>query len=220
MTHASIASIVEGHGEMEALPALLRAVALVVAPTAALRVPRPVRVPKGRLVKSGELERAIRLAVLKLEGPGAVMVLLDADDDCPATEAPRLLERARTVAGANPVAVVLAKCEYESWFLAAAESLRGRRGLRADLSAPAAPESIRGAKEWLSSRMASNSPYSETLDQAALTASMDVNAARAAPSFDKFYREVSRLIELLVGQTEDASACAAAVVTSLVDQEE
>ena len=43
--------------------------------------------------------------------------------------------------------VFLAKKEFEAWFLAAAESLRGQQGLPLDLTSPHYPENIRGAKE-------------------------------------------------------------------------
>jgi len=72
--------------------------------------------------------------------------MLDADDDCPATMGPELLKRARAAVPHTPVGLVLAKCEFEAWFLASAESLAGRRGLPDVLSPPANPESIRGQK--------------------------------------------------------------------------
>lgn len=39
--------------------------------------------------------------------------------------------------------------------------------------------------------------YSETLDQPALTALFDIDQARSADSFDKFCRELQRIIYLL-----------------------
>jgi hypothetical protein len=38
--------------------------------------------------------------------------------------------------------------------------------------------------------MTSDRSYTETLDQAALTASLDLQQARTAPSFDKFFRDI------------------------------
>jgi hypothetical protein len=127
-------------------------------------------------------------------GPGGrVLVLLDADDDCPANLARFLLERARGHTDLD-VSVVLAKREFEAWFLAAAESLRGRRGLSHDLSAPGHPEDVRGAKEWLSHRRTDGHAYSAPIDQPALASAMDLELARRAPSFDKCYREICRLL--------------------------
>ncbi len=92
---------------------------------------------------------------------------------------------------------MLANKEYEAWFIAAAVSLRGKRGLAADLTADPDPERIRGAKEWLSDHMPRNRPYNPTIDQAALTSVFDMQAARRADSFDKCYREIVRLLTVL-----------------------
>jgi hypothetical protein len=186
--------VVEGHGEMEALPILIRRIAEAVDPTIALRVHHPIRISRSKLLRPGELERATRLAALNAGGGGAVLIVLDSDDDCPATLAAELLARARHTVGHLPISVVLPKREFEAWFLAAAESLRGVRGLSEELAGPPDPEAVRGAKEWLSDRMVTGRKYRETLDQAALTASFDMVAARRTDSFDKLYREVCRLI--------------------------
>ena len=79
----------------------------------------------------------------------------------------------------RPIGVVLAKTEFEAWFIAAAESLRGKRRLRDDLSPPSDPEAIRNAKGWLGQRMVGKSKYSEVLDQPALTELFDLTAAQA-----------------------------------------
>lgn len=191
-----IAGIVEGDGEVDAFPVLVRRVALIVAPAVGIDVPRPDRYPKQRLLKPGELERAVDLAARSIEGHGAILILLDADDDCPAQQGPAVLARATAARRDVAIGVALAKYEYEAWFLAAAESLAGRRSLPTDLRSPSDPEGIRGAKEWLGHHMPRNRRYSETLDQPALTALFDLQAARRANSFDKCYREIVRLMAL------------------------
>jgi hypothetical protein len=95
------------------------------------------------------------------------------------------------------ISVVLAKKEYEAWFIAAAESVRGQCGLPQDLIGVPNPEDIRGAKEWLSRHMLRNRRYAETTDQAALTSVFDMQAACRADSFDKCYREIVRLLTAL-----------------------
>jgi hypothetical protein len=191
---AAIASIVEGHGEVQAVPALVRRIAASGKPVVYPRILDPIRVRRSGVVKEGELERYVELAARKLGGDGGILILLDSDDDCPAELGPHLLGRARATRSDLPIAVVLAKREYEAWFLAAAISLRGCCGLPDDLTAPPSPEEIRGAKEWLSDRMAGSQKYVETLHQLSLTLHFDLEAARAADSFDKCYREISRLL--------------------------
>jgi len=185
-----IACVVEGHGEVFSVPILLRRIARDVRPELLLDIPNPLRQPKQRLLKQGELERAVELASRKARPNGAVLVVLDADDQCPKELAPALLGRVQTAAPHVPSAVVIANREYEAWLIAAAESLCGHRGFKPDLTAPTDPESIRGAKEWLG-RWRTPPRYAETVDQPALTAIFDIQLARQrSPSFDKFCREV------------------------------
>jgi len=188
-----IACIVEGHGEVEAVPVLIRRIAASLEPSAFPEIPHPMRVPASTLVRNGELERAAEFAARRCGADGAILVLLDCDDECPAELGPALVRRAVTARTDRRIAVVIAKREYETWFLAAAASLRGRRGLPRDLSAPRDPESIRDAKGWLADRMAGGI-YSPTTDQAALSASFDLQAARVSDSFDKLFREIAALV--------------------------
>ena len=196
-----IGCVVEGHGECEAVPILIRRIAYRLDPGLDVQVPHPVRIPKSKLLKPGELERAVQLAAMLVEAEGGILVILDSDDDCPATLAPNLLTRARTARGDLPSAVVVPNKGFESWFLAAARSLRGYKGLPEDLEAPPQPEAIRGAKEWLNQRVITGA-YSANVDQASLASVFDLELARLAPSFDKCYREVVRLLETLRARIE------------------
>jgi hypothetical protein len=136
----------------------------------------------------------VRLAQLANERQGPVIVLLDADDDCPAELGPALKSRALAVARDCGVSIVIPKFEFETWLLASAESLAGHRGLRKDLRAPFDPAAVRGAKEWLSRHMEPGRVYAPTIDQAALVARMDLTAARSCRSFDRLCREIERLV--------------------------
>jgi len=192
-----IAVIVEGHGECEALPIIVRRIALEIDGEFVPRVLAPQRVHAGRFVKAGELERSVELSARKLGGVGGILIVLDCDllGCCPAQAAPNLRRRARAARPDVAISVVLAKPEFEAWFLAAAESLRGRRGLPADLEAPEDPEGLTSPKGWLSAHFPLG--YSETADQPALAAVFDMRAARRAPSFDKCYREIEGLLKSL-----------------------
>ena len=189
-----IVSIVEGQGEVGSIPILLRRIAADVAPGLLLRIPQPIRVPRQRIVKSGELERIVQIAAKTYGTAARILILLDADDDCPATLAPELLQRATAARPDRIVRVVLANSEYETWFLAASRSIAGRYFLSADMVPPNDLESIRDAKRWLSKRMPSGRSYKSPRDQPRLTRSFDLQAARSARSFDKFWRDVSELL--------------------------
>lgn len=190
-----IVPIVEGHGEVQAVPILIRRIGEVVSPSAVPDVVRPIRVKRHRILKEGELERTVDLAARQTGADGSILVLLDADRDCPADLAPTILTRAAATRKDRSIRVVLAKVEYEAWFLAAADSIAGFRDIRDDARAPDDPESIRDAKGWLSDRMPRDRSYRETLDQPALTARIDLEQARrGAPSFDKLWRDVAELL--------------------------
>lgn len=193
-----VACIVEGDGEVAAVPILVQRIARVEVSDHQVVVPRPLRAPSSKLAKADELKRFVQLAAGKAGPQGGILILYDCDDGCPARDGPALLARARAARSDFPIAVVLAKKEYESWFLAAAESLRGQRGLPADLAAPANPESRRGAKEWLGKHLPPNRKYSETLDQPGLTRCFDLQEARKkADSFDKCFRAIAALLKEL-----------------------
>jgi hypothetical protein len=191
----SIVPIVEGHGEVEAVPILLRRLGGQFAPDVALRVLRPIRRSRDRIVRPGELEKDVQLAAEMLEGAGAILILLDSDGDCPAQLGPSVLKRAEAARPDRTIRVVLAHQEYEAWLLAAANSIRGKRHLKSDLTAPDDPEAVRGAKEWLKRSMQGPRTYSETVDQPALTAIFDLGQARSSPSFDRFCRVFEELLQ-------------------------
>jgi hypothetical protein len=197
-----VAVIVEGDGEVGAVPVLLRRFAEMVGWPGMLEVKKPFRVPASKLRQPGELERLVELAGRKLGGSGGILVLLDADDECPARLGPELLGRVRQSRSDLPTGLVLANHEFEAWFLGAAESLAGKRGLPSDLKSHPDPEAIRGCKEWLCGRMPRGRAYNEVEDQAALTAVFDLEAARInCPSFDKCHRELTSLLRAIAAIT-------------------
>jgi hypothetical protein len=188
--------VIEGQGEVAAFPLLIRRICNELLGFYALQTTRPVKVTKSRLLRDGELERAVQLATLQNDGRGPILVLLDADEDCPAQLGPSLKSRVFRLAEHHGVAIVIPKYEFETWFLTAAESLGGKRGLREGLAPPPHPETIRGAKEWLSRNMAPGQTYSPSIDQAPLVALMDLNVANSCKSFARLCRVLAHLVGL------------------------
>jgi len=190
-------SVVEGEGEVSAFPELLRRLGPHIAPAVSLDVRKPHLLPKSKMLhKPGELERAARIKLSGLGEEARLIVLLDADNDCPAELAPKLLNRELGWVLPVQAAIVVAEREYESWFLSSAESLSGKRTLSADLKPPNNPEAApRDAKKWLSNRMAPRRTYKPTRDQAPFSAALDIELTRSrSASFDKLCREVQRLL--------------------------
>lgn len=197
MNSLVLVPIVEGHSEVQSVPVLLRRL-LAERDRYEVKVVRPVRVGRYKVVRPGELERACKLARRRPEGCDAILLLLDADDDCPKEIAPDLLRRATGTSAGLPAAVVLAKTEFEAWFLGSLESLRGVRGIAETAVSPENPEGIRDAKGYLSRQMTSGRTYVEVDDQPALADRFDLWLARQrCPSLDKFIRDAEAILDTM-----------------------
>ena len=198
-----IVRIVEGQGDVAAVPVLLRRLIAEINPPAAIDIAPPIRQSKGTLLKAGGVEAAVQLAVIETGPSGAVLILIDSDGDCPEDHAPVIAERSAAVRNDKKISVVLAHHKYEAWFLAAASSLRGVRRLSMDITDHEDPESVSGCKEWLGRWLPEAARYSETADQAALTSAFDMEVARrGSPSFDKLWREVDAILQHAIATLE------------------
>ena len=189
-----IFSVVEGHGEVKTVLLLLRRIALE--NNKSILAPEAMRVPKGRM--KDDLGRILNLANIEFQTrnvTGAVVIVLDADDDCPAELGTLLRENARQARDDIPVVIAVANREFEAWYLAGIQSLQGKHGLPSKIEPPKNPESIRDAKGWLRQQMGS---YSPTIHQEKLAAVLDLQSARQSQSFARFYDRVSQLIQQLV----------------------
>lgn len=196
--NSAILPIVEGQSEVESVPILLRRIRNQMQ-AFSVQIARPFRVKRNKVVQEGQLGRAIVQGVSDRGNIGGILVLLDAEDDCPAALGPQILNICRQTTHL-PVAVVIANIEMEGWFLGGKESLRGACGIRSDAVAPPNPESIRGAKERLSKNMEHGRRYLEVDDQPALAAKVNFDLTKGrCPSFDKFLREVQNLINRING---------------------
>lgn len=186
--------IVEGHGDTTAYPKLISKIAVHhgLAPPI---FKNPLRITKSKLLKPGELERAVELATRSMSPTGRILIVIDVDDDCPATMGPELLERANRTRAQTLKAVTLAKYEFENWFIAGVSGLIQARLIQPETRRPDDPESIRNAKKWISSRMINRYGYAETLNQAAMASALDIDEVRKySRSFDKLCRSVQALL--------------------------
>jgi hypothetical protein len=196
----SLSAIVEGDGEMAALPVLLRRIADWRTPQVYVDVLAPIRVYKDRFLnRDEEFSRHLKLAAAKCGETGWILILLDADDDCPMLKGSDIARRAAAVVPHRRIAVVLANREYEAWFIAAAQSLDGVRTFKYQHRDDAVdPEVPRNAKGWLRERMASGA-YRETTDQPSFSARIDLQQAfDRSRSFRKLCTEWSKHTEALV----------------------
>lgn len=175
----TVAPIVEGHGDVEAVPCLIR----LLRPD--LRVARPVRFPKTKLIIPDEFKRAVAIAIANIPDgqAGLVLVVLDADEDCPATLGPTLYGQLCAEIGDRQFQgfVAIAKREFESWIVGGDSTMEVDR-----------PEEAGNAKGRLSA--ANGGRYSETADQARLSNKIDAN--RLEQNSSSFARLAIRLREI------------------------
>lgn len=175
----TVTPIVEGDGEVSALPVLLRRISDWRTPGITAQITTPIRVRKDRFLnKDAEFSRYLQLAALKAGADGWVILLLDADDSCPVSLGQQILERARSINSNWRLATVLANREYESWFIAAAPSLHGHKGFVFDPGDQTHlfAEIPRDAKGWINKRMGA-ARYRETIDQASFSSKIDLRLA-------------------------------------------
>lgn len=203
----TIAPIVEGHGEVFAVPEIVHRIGLELLDGTWIEVAQPFRLDSGKMRKPDELAKAIRIAAARVQGPGGVLVLRDGDDedvDCPV----QLAEMLRPSQNLVPVSVeiVIAYREYESWFLAAADSLRAHPDVRDDAATPANPEARRGAKHELEQLMLES--YKETRHQPKFSALIDL---KTASQNSRSFRRMVHAVETLAGTGRDSVPSSAAM---------
>lgn len=189
-----IQSIVEGDGEVAGFPILLERLVRELGCYETIEY-RPFLEKRTGIVQEAKFKRAVEV-VSNRPNAHAVIILFDADDDCARDVIPKLTRWSQEAIPSLPCAVIMARREYEAWFLAAIESLRGERRIREDAQYDQNPEHRCGAKGVISRFMPQNKPYSETADQAALSALFNLSQAyRHASSFRKLVKEVCRILK-------------------------
>ncbi len=196
-----IVPIVEGPGDAEAIPVLLRKV-LAYLNKSHIHVATPKNAHGcSNIERPGGLEKFVEHA-FRTKECGGVLLVLDTDGDvrCPKTLAPALASRIRKYGARKPVAIVFAKNEYEVWFIASVESIagkpiKGNAGIAQGVTAPTSCESVRNPKAWIEKNFSNKQKYKETLHQAPLSALVD--PATAAPRSRSFRRLIHAVEELV-----------------------
>ena len=198
MSRLRVAPIVEGHGDVQAFPVLLRRMWAELLGGEYIEVLRPIREKREQLMKPEQsaLCDMVQLAARNLLDPsrgpmpGLILVLVDAEDDLACQLGPALLKRAHECRSDIDIACVVANRCYETWFAAAADSLQHELDLTNDTELPVDPENQNLRKSWVEKRIL-RAKYSDRADQARLAAAMDLSQCRAnSPSFDKLCREL------------------------------
>ena len=193
-----IVPIVEGDGEVKAVPLLLRRVLGERHGRYDIAIQRPINA-KGKPNLLRNFERFLGLA-RKFEECDAVLVLLDGDKDCPRELTTGLAQSAAGLNMSVPVAVVCAHREYEAWFVASLDSetgdnIRATLGLSESEVHEGDVELVTSPKGWIQVRMPQSSSYKETQHQPALTEYIDIeHTQRRSRSFRRLCHAVEELL--------------------------
>ena len=208
MNGHNIVAIVEGVGDKNAVPSLVRKILQEQLDRYDIGTGKS-KVANGRENLVGKFEKFVEYAMI--DNPSAILVLVDADEDCPVELARDFVRRAAAMNAQVPIAIVCAKSEYEAWFIcslsdSAGDGIRRNLGLPSSVVCPENAESIRDAKGWLTNRMPRNRRYSPRTDQDDLTHHIAI----------KLVREKSRSFRRLcdaVRELADAVDAGASAVT-------
>jgi len=181
--------IVEGHGEVEAMPNLCSRIVELLEAWDWFVDPNPIRQPKGRLVdhchnesqglgnKEG-IQKAMALA--RARPADAVLVICDSDDDCAARWGPS----ATSIVGSILLGTaVMIEREYETWLLL---GLDPRELECAGIKNPNRKRDAKGALR------AVRGSYKPSTDQLRMTREMDIARVwSCSDSFDKLVRSLA-----------------------------
>lgn len=173
-----ILPIVEGDGDLKAVPVLLRNL-LNQHGFYGVQILSPHK--RGELPKvAANFDNYFRMA---LKENAAVLWILDFDCefcDCPYKEADKLYSRAHAIRSDWPFKIAFVVREFESLFLAERQAAINILNLPPATRFPEDPEALRDAKGWLSSALPKGVSYKPTTHQAKITAHLDLETLRGA----------------------------------------
>lgn len=184
--------VVEGPGDMQAVPLLLRRLLHERHQIYDVEVLPPYRY--GNLPKM--LKNFVRNVLAAAKENAPILWTADCDDGCPIAWVNQFEEQ--LPAGLQiPIRFALFLREYESMFLAEHNCLISKLALELDTPALPNPETHRDAKGEISRMMPAGAAYKEMVHQPRLTAAMDLDTAIAN---SRSLRHLDRALLALVRQ--------------------
>ena len=193
--------IVEGHGEERAVRTLLERIWYELLGGDYIEV-IPWRGKQGQLLlPEGEgVKPVVEAAAIKLHATERtdfrrlLLIMIDTEgheENCPRTRASEIVGWAREERSdaLTEIVCVLPNVMFETWFAAAATSLRGKNDLPADLAKPDDPEGAGLGKGWVKKHLPRK--YKETVDQPRFVGHISLAECRdSSRSFRKLCKEL------------------------------
>ena len=198
----SISAIVEGHGDEPAVRILANRV-LDSLSRWDVRVHR-VKNAKGKPQLIRKFEKFVQYARFDKDCR-AILVVVDADNNCPVDLAKSLSARAAALGLQIPIAIVVPHHEFEAWFIGAldespANPVRARLQLPPGVHSPGDPDAIGNPKGWLQRNMERSRSYTETQDQPALADVISLEMiSRRSRSFCRMEHALKELLDAVDG---------------------
>lgn len=197
----NIALIVEGYGDLAAVPALVVKSAMMF--NINVVVSNPIRSGGvDKLRRAGELERFVTMAACRPDA-NLVLLVIDLDDDCAATMQKEFKQRCKDIEKryCKPIEFCFIIKEFECWLLADLVNLREKcrdynwlQDFRCERH-----YDIRGAKAMLGRAMRRH--YKETVDQLKLAKALDlISLFSKDRSFRKFVKSVTQINYAILNQ--------------------
>ncbi|MHA1652978.1 MAG: DUF4276 family protein [Candidatus Thorarchaeota archaeon] len=157
---------------------------------------------KSKLLR--KLEAHVQLCLRKREAQG-ILIVYDADDECPKDEAISLANKISTWSVGAPVAIAIAQREFEAWLIASIDSIAGKHlegcnGIRRGVSFGGTPDTIADPKEWLSQHLQQRPgrpfrKYKETKHAREMSKHVDVTlATKRSRSFRRLVHAVEQVV--------------------------
>ena len=196
----TIVPVVEGDGDVAAFPELLARILLE-------NHNRPdVLVAQGKsgVVKANgrpnllnKLDKFLHHAQNKPDCD-AILVLLDADNDCPVILSRQLSQHCEQVGTKCPVQIVCARRSYESWFLASLDTVKGKSVIPDTATLSGDAENVPNPKQWITALLPRGQAYKETTHQAALSSYIDLDLAhKNSRSFRRLCHALEQLLDAI-----------------------
>ena len=200
----TIVPVVEGDGDVAALPGLLARILLE-------NNNRPdVLVAQGKsgVVKANgrpnlvnKLDKFLQHAQNKPDCD-AILVLLDADNDCPVDLGQQLSQRSEQIGTKCPVRIVCARRSYESWFLASLDAVKGKSVIPDTAALSGDAEAVPNPKQWITALLPRGQAYKETTHQAAISSFIDLDLAhKNSRSFRRLCHALEQLLDAIDSTT-------------------
>ena len=140
-------------------------------------------------------------------GCGAILILVDADNECPVSLAKRLSQLCDEIGTSCPVQIVCTRRSYESWFLASLDTIKGLHGISDTASLSRDAEDVPNPKDWITDQMPDGRTYKETTHQAPFSRVIDLDLAhRNSRSFRRLCHAVEQLLTALDAPSANSSS--------------